>query len=67
MNETTGGNTTTAYTFPQTKQQIVQRLYDSKIITFDEMMILLDVGYSTTIVNPYPVVNPYPWQNPVMY
>ena len=41
------------------KINIIQRLYDSKHITFDEMMILLDVQSPPVI--PYPSYPPPPY------
>lgn len=35
-------NTSYTYTYPLTKQQIVQRLYDLKQINFEEMITLLE-------------------------
>ena len=52
------------------KQQIIQRLYDSKQITFDEMLILLDKGITLTPIYPqypiYPTYPGYPSQYPVI-
>lgn len=46
------------------KRNIIQRLYDSKHITFDEMMILLDVQSPSDIF--YPPYYP-PYQPPYYY
>jgi hypothetical protein len=46
------------------KKNIIQRLYDSKQITFDEMLILLDIQEPIVINSPMYSPPPYIYTNP---
>lgn len=64
--------TTTTYTvsIPQTRNQIIERLFKEGHISFDEMLILLEKEKEyvyTTPPKPWDWNQPLLWQNPVMY
>lgn len=58
--------TTTTFTIPLTKNQILERLLKADHITFDEMVILMqnEITYSP---QPWGINQPFgqPWSNPV--